>query len=1037
MLNYGLFGCSVQNYSVAKLFVLLTLFCQLLALPELEAASNQSELDNNCLQVREQIKGENMLAHIAHFWDADGKIQAPDKTAGHTLSQTAGSYRFELLKNLGDRAPLKHTQSNHWFRFCLSNPTSETVNIVVALSPPSLSEVDFYPQKPGLPSFKTGNTQPVSSRDIPNNHFDFNIRLTSGETQTFYMRVNTVDNPFIQAEIWDRTSYDRQNNMDEILWGIYVGVFGGLVIYHLLLLLSARQLTSFLFIVWSTSIFMLLSSLQGRLVQILFPNYPQLSQLGVDIFYPISTFLSAVLFGHFMQLKRYDWLNRIANGLLVCSALLLVFAYANGSLAYAKTLDAVAVVIACFFGLWAPIYALIKDRLDAAKYIIFTLAPLIVVLVDRTLFSLEISSDFFITFDLKIAIVCAMIILSYYIGLVVYQEKQVAQRNALEQLNISNTLKSNYNSQLEQELEEKTEAIRSMNADLEQQAQKLLQLDESKSKFFANISHEFRTPLTLIEGPLNMLIEEDGSGDTVITKRSTVKGLLKHSQSLKRLIDEILLLSELDENALDLRASRVNVVDVTRSFVAQFESICQQKGIVLSCQADQANIQAYIDYEKLQIVLNNMLSNAIKFTGSAGRITVAVSSTVAGAEPIDGYSADEYIQILVSDTGHGIPEHELEHVFDRYFQSESSELSKSGIGTGIGLALVKELVELHAGTVQVESVCKSDVLTESKGSTQSGTQFCITFPLGRAHLNDNEIISEMAVDSAHYEQLMPMADVIESSSESTETLSPVDQERPIVLVVDDNDDMRQHISQILATQYDIITAADGLLAEAALKEQMPALIITDLMMPNRNGLEFVQSIKTQPQFANIPIIMLTARAGLQDRLKGLMAAVDDYLIKPFNGRELKARVQNLLNKQAQFNAFYQTANDQFLNKGKPSADDLSPIKVDGSSETFLDKVKTAVDARLMLADYGVEDLAQDMFMSEATLRRRIAEHANFTPAAFIRHCRLEKARQLIAEGDITNIAEVAHSVGFKNSGYFARLYRKTFNCDVELPQSNS
>ena len=773
------------------------------------------------------MTGEGMLLHIFHFWDGDGAINVPDLSNGYELSKTASGLPFARFDDPGDRVPLKHTQSNHWFRFCLSNPTNEALNLVAAFAPSSLSEVDFYPQKPGLPSFKTGNTKAMSTRDIPNPHFDFNIRLLPGETQTFYVRINTADNPFVHAKLWDRSSYDHQNNIDEGRWGMYVGVFAGLVIYHLLLFLSARQSNSLFFIIWSSSVFMLLASLDGRLVQYFFPDRPKLSPLGIDFFYPLSTLLSALLFRNFMQLKQYRGLNHAANGLLGLSALVLALSYTHSPIAYAKTLDAVAVLTACFFGIWAPVYALIKDRLDVAKYIMFTLAPLIVVLVDRTLFSLEITSDYYVPYDLEMAVVCAMIIISYYIGLVAYREKQAAQRNALEQLNISNNLKSNYNAQLEQELEQKTAAIRSMNADLEQQAQKLLQLDESKSKFFANISHEFRTPLTLIEGPLSMLLEGNNAGEQVLIKRPTIEGLIKHSQSLRHLIDEILLLSELDENALDLKASKINVVETTRAFTAQFESVYRQKGIELSCRAIEPDIQAYIDSEKIQIVLNNLLSNALKFTEPPGRVVVEISCTTEGSEPIDGYSTDEYVQIVVSDTGQGIPEHELEHVFDRYFQSESSELSKSGIGTGIGLALVKELVELHAGHVEVES------MYQSKDSIPTGTRFRIILPLGRAHLSDNEIVDDLTVETAHQELLQPMQDMSESHSDITPVEPPQasNRARPTVLVVDDNDDMRNHISQLLGSDYEVTTAADGLLAEAALKEQLPALIITDLMMP--------------------------------------------------------------------------------------------------------------------------------------------------------------------------------------------------------------
>jgi len=626
---------------------------------------------------------------------------------------------------------------------------------------------------------------------------------------------------------------------------------------------------------------------------------------------------------------------------------------------------------------------------------------MILLILDRASFGLGITSEYYVPYKAMTALIAALILISYYIGLIVYREKEAAQRSALQQLNISNTLKSNYNAQLEQELEQKTADIRSMNSDLEQQSKKLLKLDESKSQFFANISHEFRTPLTLIEGPLTMLLEREG-----FPEKQTLEGVVRNSNSLKRLIDQILLLSELDENSLDLNATKINVAQTVKEFAAQFASLFEQKGIRLSITSEQSEIQAYVDYEKLQIIINNLLSNAAKFTQSAGQVTIEVSSTASDSELREEYSRDEYVKIMISDTGQGIPDNEVAHVFDRYFQSDSSEVSESGLGTGIGLALVKELVELHAGEVTVESVYQQD-----NSQLSTGTSFCVILPLGRAHLNDSEIVQERDSATEHHQASRPIQDG------SIESIGKLPSRLATVLVVDDNDDMRIHIRRLLERDYRVITARDGLLAEALLNEQVPDLIITDLMMPNRNGLEFVKSIKQKNEFVNIPVIMLTARAGLDDRIKGLMAAVDDYLVKPFNGRELTARIKNLLNKQAQFNAFYQNQNS------KPDNNRM---------ESYLDKVKAVVNRRLMESDFGVDELAKALHVSEATLRRRLSDDANFTPAAFIRHCRLERARHIAQQGKVRSVSELAKAVGFSQPSYFARLYQKTFNSEVEI-----
>ncbi len=967
-----------------------------------------------CVETGATINGSQLLAHMYHYWDFTGAIKTPDLNTGSELNRTAQSFAFMRLANPGEEVALGKNQTNHWFRFCLHNTTNQPLNLVVAFEPPTLSEIDFYPQKRGLPSFKTGSTKKMNTRDIPNPQFDFNVRLFPDEQQTFYVRISTDRFPFLSANLWDRVSYDVDNNKNQMGFGIFVGVLMGLVLYNMLLFASARQPISLIYIGWSLSIFVLLASVNGLLVQHVTPDYPKSGIITTAIFSPISIYLFAFLCQEFIQIKNYPKWHRIGRTFLLISLLPIVGCYFYDPTFFPSVSIVLAVFVFVYYSLIVPIYALIKDRLVAAKYVLIIQAPLIVFIVDRGLFNLGVTTAYQIPYKLTTAIMPIMILISYYIGLMAHREKTAAQRSALEQLNISNTLKSNYNTQLEAELEQKTVDIRSMNSDLEQQAQKLLQLDQSKSKFFANISHEFRTPLTLIEGPLTMLLEREG-----FPEKQTIEGVVRNSNSLKRLIDQILLLSELDEKSLDLKTSKFNVVQAVNEFAAQFASSFEQKGIRLSFNVEQPVIQAYVDYEKLQIIVNNLLSNAIKFSQRSDQVIVDISSTVR-AEDNDEYTRDEYVQIMVSDTGQGIPDNEQAYVFDRYFQSDSSELSKSGLGTGIGLSLVKELVELHAGEVTVESIYQQE-----NSNKPTGTSFCVTLPLGRAHLSDNEVVQEIVQKrvqdpgskAEHHQTLVSSA---ASHDDLPETIDNSPSTQATVLVVDDNEDMRRHIHRLLEDDYKVVTANDGLLAEKALNEHLPNLIVTDLMMPNRNGLEFVESIKKNNAFVNIPVIMLTARAGLDDRIKGLMAAVDDYLVKPFNGRELKVRIKNLLNKQAQFTAFYQ-------NQGSDAED-----KLNRQTETYIDKVKAVVNQRLMEPDFGVEELAQALHVSEATLRRRLSDKANFTPAAFIRHCRLEKARHLSLQGNMRSIAELSNAVGFSQPSYFSRLYQRTFNCQIDI-----
>ena len=991
-----------------------------------------------CVELGDTLTSLQLPQSMYHAWDPTASIKAPALNRGYELTETTKDIDFKRLAESGNEATLGANQSNHWLRFCLKNESSNTMNLVLAMSPPVMAEIDFYPQKKGLKSFKTGSTKKMSSRDIHSPDFHFNIALAPSEQQEFFIRVYATTNAYITAELWDRASYGVKKDWDESKIGVFVGVLVGLIIYNILLFISSRQSTSVLYIGWSLITFLLLASLDGRVHQYLLPNHPEIARALIYILYPLCN-ISAFMFGReFIKLSNYPVLDRIGKWLIALLTLLTIVAFQFGASWYFLCCALFVLIGIVYFGLFAPLYALIKHNSLASKHLLITQAPLMLCMIDQILFALGVTDGFYLPYTPKTGLILAMILVSYYIGSSIHNEKDEAQRLALEQLEISNKLKSSYNAELQNEIHQKTTDIRAMNLSLEKQASQLRDLDAAKSKFFANISHEFRTPLTLIEGPLTMLLERDG-----FAEKEIIAGAVRNSKSLQHLINQLLLLSEFDENTARLAASKTDVVKAVSEYAAQFDSLLQQRGISLKIDAQQPSINAYVDSEKLQIIINNLLSNAIKFSGASGQISIKLSSSINKGVAIDDLSSDEYLEILVSDTGPGIPESELPYVFDRYFQSESSDLSKSGLGTGIGLALVKELVNLHAGQVSVVSQRRSeskarDLESKIVSGIEPGTAFSVKLPLGRAHLTDSGVVEHEESDHEGKEVGYSDSKANQSSLErlasgaaptanpapkptlgpvsNKEELPPVNEE-VTVLVVDDNEDMRNYISRLLETDYHVITAVDGLMAEKALKRHSPNIIITDLMMPNRDGLELVELLKKDNQFSKIPVIMLTARAGLNDRISGLMAAVDDYLVKPFNARELKVRIKNLLDKQAQFRAFY-------TNQGSETG---SLNAYNAEKDDYIEKVRAIVNERLADTRFGVDDLAEALHVSEATLRRKLTEKAKSTPAAFIRHCRLEKARQLSEQGNMRSLAELANAVGFSQPSYFARLYQKTFN----------
>ncbi len=992
-----------------------------------QAHANSTAPVGNCLDISSVDQRLSVLPFMSHYWDTDNLIELPDLEDGHTLTSVFKSVQFEQVIDPQNEYVLGEGNSNHWLRFCVTNPSDKRVELVLASSPAVIAEIDFYPQTKGSASFQTGSTKPMVTRDIFAPEFDFNIVLQAQQTEHYFLRVRAHNTAYLIASVWDKQSYLIAKDKREGTDGVLAGILIGLILYTMLLYFSVRQSSSLLYILWSTSTLILLASIDGRILQYLLPLSPPWGIYTTILFYPLTLILSALFAREFIQLKNYPRLDKMSLLIIAAGLVYLIWAYTRGYANYFQANAVFAVVVVIYFGCICPLYGYFAKKSVLSKYLLIAQFPLIICVLDRSLFSIGVTFEHYIPYTAKVGLVAEMILLAYCIGETIYKEKNEAQRLAYEQLERANELQNNYNQELEAEIHSNTAEIRSMNADLEQQAKQLLELDEAKSRLFANISHEFRTPLTLIQGPLSKLLEGNKHPDQAI-----ISSAIKHSKAMQTLIDQVLTLSKFDGNSLVLKTHKENISTVVRQITSQFSSLIESKGIEFSFTSQVPELEAYVDYEKLKIMLNNIMSNAIKFSDHGGRISVEVSAFDNMAADDGEHTTDEYVQISISDTGHGIPSNEIDYVFDRFFQSSSSAHAGSGTGTGIGLALVKELVQLHAGEVSATSQYQT-----SDDSAASGSTFTLRLPLGNAHLNVNEIsdvrggsVIDIPFDEDRNEDVQFANHLVATDGEqSVKSVSLKGQRDATILVVDDNQDMRAYLRSLLEPTYQIVEAVDGLDAEDKVKQHAPNLIVTDLMMPKRDGLEFVKSLKQNGEFSKTPVIMLTAKAGLDDRLEGLIAAVDDYLAKPFDARELIARIENLLRKHAQFSAFY-------LNDIAPN---VTANKISSSAEqeedTFLTELRTMADQHLSDASFGVTELASLMHVSKATLHRRLSATSKFTPSEFIRHCRLEKARQLSIGGQVRNLGELAHAVGFNQAGYFSRLYQKAFNSKPTV-QSN-
>jgi len=532
------------------------------------------------------------------------------------------------------------------------------------------------------------------------------------------------------------------------------------------------------------------------------------------------------------------------------------------------------------------------------------------------------------------------------------------------------------------------------------EAVKLQELDQMKSHFFANISHEFRTPLTLIKGPMeDIRLKRYGPISRPVRKQLDMS--LKNVDRLQRLIDELLDLSRLEAGKLTLQASYGDLSAFIRRIVDSFSIASRKRSIKLNLNADTQVIELYFDHNKLKKVMNNLLINAIKFTPDGGTITVSVQDL---AQNYEERGTGSFVMIKVADSGIGIPPEALPRIFDRFYQVDSSA-TRSYEGTGIGLALVKEFVELHGGEISVES------------AVGTGTTFTLTLPKGTAHLSEEELISKDETAELEARQELVYGEELEGEEtiETDEVTLPKD--AGTVLIVEDNADMRSYLREHLSPPYHVEEAGDGVEGWQKAREVLPDLIISDIMMPRMDGIELCREIRKDDILRNVPVILLTAKAGEEDRLKGLETKADDYITKPFSQEELKLRIHNLIERRKKL---WEEFNRKVV------AWRSEELQLDSVDKAFLEQVRNVVEAHISDNDFNVEVLARKVFFSRRQLYRRLNDLTGLTPAHFIRQIRLMRAKQLLDEQALSTVSEVARAVGFSKVEYFSLLFRNTF-----------
>ena len=531
-------------------------------------------------------------------------------------------------------------------------------------------------------------------------------------------------------------------------------------------------------------------------------------------------------------------------------------------------------------------------------------------------------------------------------------------------------------------------------------------LNNKKLQFFTNISHEFRTPLTLILNPLGDIIKNYSSDlpAVVLNKLQTIQ---KSSDRLSRLINELMDFNQLQFNKMTLQLQQIEVISFTREIVSYFDEEALSRGIQLEFESNKTALKDWIDPKMFEKIIFNVVSNAFKVTPDNGRISVkiAVNSELMSFPLIDGGASYPSFEVIVEDTGSGLDKKDIKKIFDRFYQVNN--LNKAYYGsTGIGLEVVRGFVELHKGIIEVES------------ELGVGTTFKLLFPVGKEFFIESEILLE----EFKKEKKMSFTPVVEKAEVQSEENQEKQDRIYSILIVEDNVELRNYLKNELKKEYKVLVAENGQVGLELALQKLPDLILTDVIMPVMSGLELCKSIKADLKTSHIPLMMLSAKALVKDKLEGIDSGADMYLSKPFDMDILRSSLVQLINsRQIMFNKFY--------NGITPKAKE----KTTTLDNDFIKNVLHYINENISETELSVEELASKVFLSRSQLYRKIKTLTGVSVNEFIRNVRLEKAKELIELGN-DNITEISYKVGFSSPSYFTKCYKDKYGF---LPTQNN
>ncbi|MEZ4771977.1 MAG: ATP-binding protein [Bacteroidia bacterium] len=903
------------------------------------------------------IKAQNIILN-------DQLVDFRDSLSIHPFAQiltvSEGKLSFdEVAKmNVGDDfepfdnipAPIQN-KGTYWLHVEMTNPDSIEKQWVLFLGYEQEVEVFGAGQEVLLgtmipQSEKKGNLEPGLFLRDEGFSGQILLKLKAKETRTIYLRIKRTRNQprflhviLFTTDFWEKITQPEFRHFNQ---GVYQGMIWALILYHLLFFFTTRDPAYLLYCIYMASISMLTLGDFGYWYSLL-ENYPfaaWITLLFLQYFVGIMTF---VFMQSFVQLKRLmpkwnqrvTWFIRANMILLLTQAVIYLITQDYAVVQFGKWLIVPFAVVGIFF-----CYLLIRSRDTVALYFAVAGVVLSVVIMVNGIFQLLegkqilLETPYHHYYMTQIAAIVHLMTFAIGMG---FRRRQI---------------------------------------DMEKQ--RVVELDTLKTRLYTNITHEFRTPLTVIMG----------MNEQIQGHEQEKKLIRRNSQNLLRLINQLLDLSRLDSGKLELHKINGDIVSYLQYLTESFHSMAAEKNIRLTFYSEIPSLTMDYDEVKLQHIVYNLLSNAIKFTPEKGKIVFHIRAIQK--------KEMSFLQMIVQDNGIGISPQHLPHIFDRFYQADDSSTRK-GEGTGIGLALTRELIDLMGGKITVTS-------DPEKG----GSEFKIWLPV------ENKSEKQAEQPSLPDLETLPLPGRVEPGLEKEDFDNIY---RPILLLIEDNPDVIVYIRTLLQADYQIYFEENGQKGIDKALEIVPDIIISDVMMPEKDGYEVCQILKEDPRTSHIPIILLTAKASPEDRIEGLKYGADAYLTKPFNKEELHVRLQKLVELRRRLQIRY-TEDIQETTSLKKSAQ--HPIE-----DAFIKKLREQVEAHIDDTEFGVSQLTESAEMSPIQLYRKLKALTDSSPSQFIRTIRLQKAKNMLINTNLT-ISEIAYDVGFSDPNYFSRMFLQMY-----------